>query len=669
MGWTTKKSRFSSLPKLRRRSFLKIGVGAYASLIYGCGSQKSRSSSSVLLKGEREWVSSVCTLCPSACTIRAYSEAGRIVAVGGDPDDPNTGGKLCPIGLSVLNIHNNPDRLKEAFQKGKDGKMTEVQTVEITGLLDLIADQIRRGGALHIYGRITPDTSKLSKIINATCHMDPLSEGMTAYPSFLNTDGRPPILDFDNARIAFLFDSNFLEHGYPYVGYVRRITEARQRGMRLVTFSPFLTNTATAGDWIPIRSREAASLASLAIAQQALNDLDQQILPPPPEITDLLRSLDRAFLERATGLSHETIRDLSRRFFGEPGPAVSDLHDPSILLLNIMKRNLNRPGGLLHPGQRNLQVEAGFGNIAQLLRDRRNVVFINQSNPAFSQSSEIRPILQSSDRAMVVCIDSFMSETAELSDFVLPLASPLETLTCAEPLPLGKPFIAAAPQAVRPQSSCCQFEAWLQCLAIAMHISIPRRIRSLLNEAVGNESARLRQDQAIHPRASDPKPLEARMPDIISSFKTQIAFALKLQASHESPLQPKQYFLSTFEESIQGPVTAPSKWLDEISYSPKIYLHPQRAGRLGIRSGDTIVITSSHGAATEGIALLFEGVHPDALVIPQHHGHTGFGRVARGEPFMDPVDPDMSRIFWGKNRGVNPADLNDTIVEIRKKRG
>ena len=93
-----------SLPALGRRSFFKVGVGAYASLMAGCLSRgRTRSSSTILLKGERDWVASVCTLCPSGCAIRAYSESGRIVAVTGDPDDPNTGGKMCPVGLSVLN--------------------------------------------------------------------------------------------------------------------------------------------------------------------------------------------------------------------------------------------------------------------------------------------------------------------------------------------------------------------------------------------------------------------------------------------------------------------------------------------------------------------------------------------------------------------------------------
>jgi thiosulfate reductase / polysulfide reductase chain A len=667
MDWTIKKSWFSSLPNLRRRSFLKIGVGACASLIYGCGSRKPGSSPSALLKGEREWVSSVCTLCPSACAIRAYSEAGRIVAVGGDPDDPNTGGKMCPIGLSMMNLHANPDRLMRAFRKNPDGIMAPAPAEEI---FERIAGRIRQGGSLHIYGRITPYTSHVSKILNAACHRDPLSEGISAYPSFLNTDGRPPILDFDNARIALLFDSNILEHGYPYIGYVRKISEARVRGLRLITLSPFLTNTATAGDWIPLRSSAAASLAALAVAQHALNDPDLHITPPPPEITDSLRSLDKAFLEKATGLSRETMQELTRRFFSEPGPAASDFPDPSILLLNIMKGNLNHAGGLLHPGPRTLRVEANSDDIAPILRDRRNVVLLHQANPAFSLSSEIRPILQSSDRATVVCVDSFMSETAELSDFVLPLASPLETLTLAEPLPLAKHFLAAALPAVKPPSACRSFDDWLVRLATALNGVVPALTpeRFAAEMVSGSSSGKLATNRAVYPMPSDPKLLEAHRPFFMSSLSTLIASGSRMPAL-QAPLKPEQYFLTVFEESIQGPVTAPSKWLDEISYSPKIYLHPQRAGHLGIRSGDTVTLTGGNSTAAEGIALLFEGVHPDALAIPQHHEHAGCGRVARGEPFIDPVDPDMSRIFWGKNRGVNSAGIDHAIVSIQKKRG
>jgi anaerobic selenocysteine-containing dehydrogenase len=175
-------------------------------------------------------------------------------------------------------------------------------------------------------------------------------------------------------------------------------------------------------------------------------------------------------------------------------------------------------------------------------------------------------------------------------------------------------------------------------------------------------------DRAVYPFPPDPEPLEARMPSIIASLKTQIELAPKLPMFRD-PLQREQYFLTVFEESVQGPGSAPSKWLDEITYSPKLYLHPQRAGRLGIRSGDAVTLTGSNGVSIDGIALLFEGIHPDALAIPLHHGHTGYGRIARGESFSDPGDPDMSRMFWGKSRGINPADIHDGIVMIRKKRG
>ena len=666
-----KKAWISALPHLGRRSFLKIGVAGCASLMSGCRSggngPRSGSTRSFLLTGQRDWVSSVCLLCPSACSVRAYSEAGRIVAVGGDPEDPNTGGKMCPIGLSALNLHANPDRLTGAFRKEPDGRMAPSPAEDIVAL---IAGRIRSGGVLHIHGRVTPFAWHLAKTLHAACHLDQASEGTSAYPPFLNTDGRPPVLDFENARIAFLFDSNILEHGYPYVGYVRRITEARLRGMRLVTFSPFLTNTATAGDWIPIRSAAASSLASLAIAREALNDPNLRLFPLPAEITDSLCSLDRTFLEEASGLSREIVRELSRRFFAEPGPAVSDLADPSVLLLNVMKGNLNRPGGLAHPGQARLRVDAGIGDIVRVLGDSRNVVLLHQSNPAFSLPCEVRRILRSSGRATVVCVDSFMSETAKLSDFVLPLASPLETLTVAEPLPLGRPFMTAALPAVAPGGACRSFDDWLAGLATAISGSAPPTTpeRFAAETVLGNSSGKLAADRAVYLVQPDSKQLEARMPEIIASVDALIARVPQLP-EFRAPLQPEQYFLSVFEENVQGYGTAPSKWLDEITYSPKLYLHPQRAGRLGIRSGDSVVLTDSSGTSLEGVALLFEGVHPDALATPMHHGHTGYGRVARGESFSDPQDPDMSRVFWGKNRGINPAEICGPVVAIRKKRG
>ncbi len=663
--------KLASHPALARRSFLRIGVAGCASLMSACWSRRdnarSGSTRSFLLKGQRDWVSSVCLMCPSACAIRAYSENGKIVAVGGDPDDPNTGGKMCPIGLSVLNLHANPDRLTSAFRKGPNGGMASAGADDIVAQ---IADRIRRGGRLHIYGRITPYASHVSAELDAACHWDQALEGEFVYPALLNTDGRPPIPDFSNARIALLFDSNILEHGYPYVGYTRRIAESRSRGMRLLTLSPYLTNTATAGDWIPIRSRQAASPAALAIARQALIDASLRLSALPAEIADSLRALDETFLAQASGLSPETVRDLSRRFFSEPGPAVSDLADPAVLLLNIMKGNLNRPGGLLHPGQRRLRADAGAGDISQTLRDSRNVVLVHGTNPAYSRASEILPLLRSSGRALVVCLDSFLSETAALSDFVLPLASPLETLALAEPLPLGRPFMVAALPAIKPGAACRSFDDWLALLSAAVRGSAsaltPERFAvETIRDASSGELAA---DRAVYPIKADPKQLEARMPDIIASLKTLIARVRQFPESPASP-RPDQYSLAVFEESVRGNGAAPSKWLGEITYAPKVYLHPQRAGRLGIRSGDTVTVADGSGASREGVALLFEGIHPDAVGIPMNYGHTGYGRVARGESFSDPQDPDMSRIFWGKSQGINPAEFSGMTVSVRKSGG
>jgi anaerobic selenocysteine-containing dehydrogenase len=337
-----------------------------------------------------------------------------------------------------------------------------------------------------------------------------------------------------------------------------------------------------------------------------------------------------------------------------------------VLLLNILKGNLGRPGGLLHPGERALRVDAGIGGIAEILRDRSNVVLLHQSNPAFSQSSEIGPILGSSDRATVVCVDSFMSETAALSDFVLPLASPLETLTIAEPLPLGERFLAAALPAAKPGSSCRSFDEWLALLATVLTGAAPALTpdRFASEKLLGKASARLSMDRAIYTLPADSKPLKADIASIVKSLRTLIEEVPKL-----TNLQAGKYSLTTFQESVQGPAAAPSKWLNEITYSPKIYLHPRGAGRLGIRNGDSITVTGVTGSSINGVALLFEGIHPDAVAIPLHHGHKGYGRIARGEHFADPKDPDMSRIFWGENRGANPADISDRVVTIRKKRG
>ncbi|MBI4301956.1 MAG: molybdopterin-dependent oxidoreductase [Chloroflexi bacterium] len=98
---------------------------------------------------------------------------------------------------------------------------------------------------------------------------------------------------------------------------------------------------------------------------------------------------------------------------------------------------------------------------------------------------------------------------------------------------------------------------------------------------------------------------------------------------------------------------------DQTKWEVKVHLHPEAAQKRGIKNGDLVWVESPTGNKIRAQAELFEGCHPQVVVIPYELGHTAYGR-------------------WARLRGVNPNWLlanksdplsgqsatNDTMVKV-----
>ena len=54
----------------------------------------------------------VCTLCEANCGIRVQTRDREVLRIEGDPDDPFSKGHICPKAHGLLEIQNDPDRIR-----------------------------------------------------------------------------------------------------------------------------------------------------------------------------------------------------------------------------------------------------------------------------------------------------------------------------------------------------------------------------------------------------------------------------------------------------------------------------------------------------------------------------------------------------------------------------
>jgi anaerobic selenocysteine-containing dehydrogenase len=103
--------------------------------------------------------------------------------------------------------------------------------------------------------------------------------------------------------------------------------------------------------------------------------------------------------------------------------------------------------------------------------------------------------------------------------------------------------------------------------------------------------------------------------------------------------------------------TANLKWMNEIVHKNPAWLNPETAGKLGIKDGALIRITTPVGYMVT-TAKVTEGIHPRVIAVSNTLGMK-YGRVATADkdaplPVWGGVEePDLKNIWW-KAEGVNP---------------
>src|SRR3954452_932969 len=88
-------------------------------------------------------------------TVDGEGPAARVTAIRGNPTDPLSRGYICPKGVSLADVHADPDRLRRPVRRvsssssgdaGADAEWVEIGWDEA---LDLVADGLARAANEH----------------------------------------------------------------------------------------------------------------------------------------------------------------------------------------------------------------------------------------------------------------------------------------------------------------------------------------------------------------------------------------------------------------------------------------------------------------------------------------------------------------------------------------
>ena len=206
-----------------------------------------------------------CPLCEATCGLAISVRDGRVLRVRGDRDDVLSGGYLCPKGVALGELHDDPDRLRRPLVR-RDGRLQEASWEEAwarvsEGLAPWLAARERTGIGVYVGNPTVHNLAgslflrPLLKALNTrqlftASTVDQIPKHVASGLMF----GDPfalPVPDIDRTDYLLLLGANPWESNgslWTAPDLPGRIRRLRRRGGRFVVVDPRRTRTAEHAD-------------------------------------------------------------------------------------------------------------------------------------------------------------------------------------------------------------------------------------------------------------------------------------------------------------------------------------------------------------------------------------------------------------------------------------
>ena len=327
-------------------------------------------------KGTKK-VPGMCQLCSTVCGVIGHVKDGRLIKLEGNPNDPNSRGKLCARGHAGLNHLYHPERLLYPLRRvGKrgEGKWKRISWDEA---LDEIADKlkaVRDSGRLEEFafhqGR-QRSKDALKRFLNAfgtktqLSHRSLCSGNRRAANLTYLWESDWDLNDVEHSKYILNFGSNAFEAHQGHVSFATRIQDGRfKNGAKLVTFDVRLSNTAGASDeWhAPFPGTDGAIALAMSYAILEAGKHDAEFINTWTNVTvdelrDHLKPYTPEMAEKVSGVPAADIRRIALEF-AAAAPAATTMcnrgssahlngfyNDRAIQLLNAVVGSVGKKGG------------------------------------------------------------------------------------------------------------------------------------------------------------------------------------------------------------------------------------------------------------------------------------------------------------------------------------
>jgi anaerobic selenocysteine-containing dehydrogenase len=432
---------------------------------------------------EKQTVQTLCRMCDDRCAINVYLEDGKIVDIDGYKDHPWNRGRLCVKARAAVDMVYHPERLLKPLKKNKKG----FEEIPLEQALDEIAERLSAIKEKHGARSISiwkgeaigfaQEEEMARRFVHALGSPNYFSNDSMCYNGryfgYRLVEGSWPVPEYEDSRCIVLWGAN-PPHAHPNM--TQMIMRARKAGAKLVVVDPRMSAIARQADLHAALKPGTDGALALGLIQQLIESggYDREFVENYTIGFDELAAYAKAFtpdaVEEHTGVPAAVVREMARTM-AAAAPRVTvyvgngpEHHENGInniravACLDAILGALDREGGnrLVDSFQGEhltLYEEIPLEHLGPIGADRFPVLYgfrqechtmtgmdtilsgkpyplkamiLTAANPAMTNPNtpKVRKALESLD--LFVVRDLFMTETAELADYVLPAASFLE---------------------------------------------------------------------------------------------------------------------------------------------------------------------------------------------------------------------------------------------------
>ncbi len=242
-------------------------------------------------------VPTVCNGCYNCCGIRIHRVNGKVIDIVGDPDSPNSNGRICAKGkVRMLELY-HPERVLKPLRRTNPEKGLGVdplwEEISWDEAMDIVVEKLKKVKAEDprklIISHFDLPGYRLSVAFGAAFGTPNLHWnradycGSGSHPVWLITNGTlNSEIYFELCRYIILWGTQLghMVNTIPLASS-NRLAKARRAGAKLVVIDPFCSHAASKADeWVPIKpgTDGALALAMLKVMVHELGIYDREFL-------------------------------------------------------------------------------------------------------------------------------------------------------------------------------------------------------------------------------------------------------------------------------------------------------------------------------------------------------------------------------------------------------